>query len=82
MCFDIGLQDVHDAMNGEIVAETLTLRTWSKNGILYLRTVYFYYGNITNNKLFALFKAIKENTKYMDINEATDFILHSQNRRI
>ena len=46
-----------------------------------MRTIYLYYGNITNNKLFGLFKAIKENTKYMDINGVTDPILQFQNRR-
>ena len=45
------------------------------------RTVSIYYGNIAKNKLFGLFKAIKENKKYMDINGVTDPILHFQNRR-
>ena len=47
----------------------------------YPRTVCLYYGNIAKSKLFGLFKAIKDNTKYMDINGVTDPILPFQNRR-
>ena len=47
----------------------------------FLRTVCLYYGNIAKSKWFGLFTAIKENTKYMDINGVTDPILQFQNRR-
>lgn len=49
--------------------------------LFFPRTVSLYYGNTAKNKLFGLFKDIKENTKYMDINGVTDPILHFQNRR-